>query len=75
MTITLLHGKLRHSVSSVNFNFERTYLSRIAYGLRKATHGGLGKTFLVKMTSVHADVSSLIHQKQYEVVGKKSILG
>lgn len=33
------------------------------------------KLFLVKMTFVHADVSSLIHQKQYEVVGKKLILG
>ena len=48
LTNTLPHGKLRHSVSSVNFNFERTYLSRIAYGLRKATHGGLGKTVFSK---------------------------
>ena len=44
-------------------------------GYGKLHMGVWVKLFLVKMTFVHADVSCLIHQKQYEVVGKKSILG
>ena len=42
--LPLRHGNLPRSVSSVNFSFERTNLSRNAFGLRKETRGGLGKT-------------------------------
>ena len=40
--------------------------------LRKTTRGGL---LLAKVTFVHADLPSLIHQKQYVALGEKSILG
>ena len=39
---------MSRSASSVNFNFERTNLSRNVFGLRKATRGGLGKTAFSK---------------------------
>ena len=42
--LPLPHGKLPHSASSVNFNFERTNLSRNVFGLRKPIRGGLGNT-------------------------------
>ena len=44
----------------------------MSLGLRKATGGGL---LLAKVTFVHADLPSLIHQKQYAALGEKSILG
>ena len=73
--LPLPHGKLPHPVSSVNFNFERTNLSRNVFGLRKAIRGGLGNTAFSQVTFVHADPPSLIHQKQYLTLDEKSILG
>ena len=73
--LPLPHGNLPRSVSSVNFNFERTNLSRNAFGLRKEARGGLGKIAFSIGTFVNVDEPLLIHQKQYVTLGEKTILG
>ena len=52
---------MSRSASSVNFNFERTNLSRNVFGLRKAIRGGLGNTACNTGDFLHADAPSLVH--------------
>lgn len=63
-------------MSSVNFKFERTSFSGNFFGLDygEVHMGAWVKLLLVKVTFVHADAPYLVHQKQCEGLGEKSVL-